>query len=283
MTTILPRGRRIRVAFTAVQPICHGAFDSDGGNAILFHRQPRVVDGAVVLCPAVTANSQRGQLRRLIMRDMLDRCGLTPDTVPERVWDVLYLTLCNGGALQTQETRVVPADVRKLRAAIPPLSLFGASVLNGMIAGHLQPGPAWLDCADIGTGPIPAADLATDHGMVRHLDGDAADGSVLGLTPMPLTIEAVIAGATFRAEYVITGSELEASIVAHGLDLLQRLGGKGASGFGQVTVQHDGTGDLWRAWLDEHVDELRASLQGFADHLHALVAPAKAKKGKAAA
>lgn len=258
----------IEVLYTARQPISHGAFDHGDGNVMGFHHMDALVpdaspiphmDGPLVRrrIPAVSANSQRGILRRILARDVLDLAGWTMETPG---WDMVYGTLANGGSLGSQAVRKVPAEVRAWRDALPMLSVLGASVQHGMIPGRLCPGAAWLVCTESLRGgyvpsssaldPMPAVDLMTEVSFVRMPDATEHDMSALGYTPMPVTVQAIVPGARLHAVHKVTGSSLEASAIAWALDRLSRLGGKSGAGFGDVDVQHTGDASEYAAWRD---------------------------------
>ena len=111
--------RRIRVTLKALSPIAHGAFGPSTGNTLLFRRVPIVSLMGRPFVPAVSGNAIRGVLRRIVMRDLLDRCGFDK-TSPG--WDHLYAALANGGHLQGSEASIDPVAIGSLRAALPPLS-----------------------------------------------------------------------------------------------------------------------------------------------------------------
>lgn len=251
---------------TTTEPMSHGDPGPDLGNVTRFRRLPLVHDGRVVHVPALSAGALRGTVRRLLWREVFDRCGLGRDQLPVKQWDRLYAALANGGHIESAESRVSPDEIRARRARFPVLSLLGAALYGSHMAGRAKVSNAWLDCWETGKSDKPAADYLADEHRVRHVDREEQEPEVSGVTPMPTTIETVIAGATFSGHAQI-GGPLEASAWCHGLDLVTHLGGKSGQGFGAVQIEHDGSAARYLAWLDEHVDELREGLIALAADL----------------
>mgnify|MGYP003424410393 CR=1 FL=1 len=274
----------MKVTIHVLSPLAHGEFGANTGNIVGFRRETvRTADG-IVQIPAISGNALRGRMRREIMREMLDACDISRETIPERSWDRLYGALCNGGTLDgAGEPRVSPSELRALRLAIPPLSVFGAALYSRMLSGRCQVGWARLDCVELGTGAELARDLVAEIGTVRHVDGEVYDVAAAGMSPMPVQTETVIAGATMTSRITVRGTELEASVIAHALDLVSTLGGKAGAGLGQVRIEHDGDGSSWVTHLTEHRDGIGAALRELAASLGGPVKQAKGKKPAVAA
>ena len=69
------------VTYRLLSPLHHGAFSTDTGNVGLVRRESvRLSTGEVVAVPCVSGGAIRGILRRLIMRELLDRLGLGFDS-----------------------------------------------------------------------------------------------------------------------------------------------------------------------------------------------------------
>ncbi len=247
-------------------PVSHNEIGSDMGNVTLFRRMGRVVDGAVLRIPAISAGALRGVVRRLLWREVFDRCGLSRESVGSPAWDRLYAALANGGTIESAETRVSPDTIRARREALPVLSLLGGALYSSHMAGRLRLSHAWLDCAELGTGPLPMNDLLAEVSTVRHADVEEQNPDESGVGPMPTTVEVVMAGASFRARADV-GQDLEASAWAHGLDLVTHVGGKSGQGNGAVRIEHGGDGALYAGWLERNHSQVRAALLALADDL----------------
>jgi hypothetical protein len=267
-------------------PLHHGAFDADSGNAIAFRRTPvAMLDGRHVLIPHVSGNALRGMMRRLLMCELLDICGVTPDVLEPRAYERLYAALVNGGHLDGSEMTITPAKRRALREALPPLSVLGASLYTYMLSGRCEVGLVWPVChetVDVGIvaghAHAHAEDLVTDYSHVRHIDREAHDPAVSGVTPMPMTMEVLIPGTVLVSRIGTRRcTEVEGSALAHAATKITTIGGKSASGLGRVRVDCDGNPGPYRQWLGEHRESARTALMDLAVE----ISTGKAKRAKA--
>lgn len=271
---------RVTHTIRLLSPLSHGDPGIAGGNVVRFRRLPSVAeDGELHAIPALSAGALRGVVRRLLWRETFDAAGLSRET-PELVllgagaWDRLYAALANGGHIEKAEAKVDPARIRARRAALPVLSLLGSVLYSSYLSGRLQCSHAWLACREAAAcglveddgALLPARDLLSDYTSVRHVDREEQDPEVSHVTPMPTTVEVVVAGARLSGHAWVTG-ELEEAAWAHGLDLVRHLGGKSGQGHGEVEIQHGGDGTPYRSWLDAHREELRAALVALAEEL----------------
>lgn len=260
---ITPRPTRTAVGditMTARAPLHHGAFGVDMGNAVLFRRMPLVQFPAHPGAPAISGNAVRGMLRRIVMRDLFERCGLSRLTIEGRAWDRLYAALANGGHLDSHETATDPGAHRTLRDSVPALSVFGAALYSYMLPGRVSVGWLWPVCAetaaaglcDTEPGLLGAEELLTEVALVRHVDREQQSTEQSGVKPMPVTVEALKPGTrlvgriTAQAEL----TDVEAAVLGWGLDQVRSIGAKSAGGFGAVDVRHTlpvAAYDLWRA------------------------------------
>lgn len=281
---------RINYTITCLSPCHHGDF-GDTGNVRTFRREPIILpNGEIVRVPVVSGNAIRGKIRRIVMREMLQVCGIDRTTMPARQWDRLYGALVNGGTLDGSESRVDPDAVRELRRALPSLSILGAALYSHMMPGRSRVGFARLACRetaesghapDMGALP-PADDLVTDWSQARLPDATEQDVAASGVGPMPTTVEVVITGSRFIGRIDCGSDRLEASVMARGLSLMEAIGGKSGGGLGEVTVEHDGDGALWLTWLTENKESLRETLVTLAERVGG-EGGKKAKKAKEAA
>lgn len=268
---------RWSVTIRCESPLHHGSFGSDTGNAVLHRRVPLASNPSHAGVPAVSGNSLRGVLRRIVMRDLLDRCALsrTSGALSAVQWDKLYAALANGGHLITSDVRTDPERMRQLRDAVPPLSVFGAALYSWMLAGRVSIGWLWPVCAEtvaagLCTGPSEtlAEDLLTEIAIVRHVDREDQDPAQSGVTPMPVTVEALIPGTVLQGEIIGLArmTALETAVIAWGLGRIAMLGAKGAAGFGRVAIDTAMTPDAYDQWRadDALVDSARTALMTLA-------------------
>lgn len=273
------------VSIDLLSPLCHAGFGPSVGNAQLVRRMPLLVDGEVRHIPAVSGNALRGVMRRTVMRHLLiDHAKMGPHC---KSWDALYASLANGGHLDGAAASPDPSYVRQLRADLPPLSLFGAALRSWMLAGRMRVGIAWLQCREtkaiglVSAGDLPAEELVSEVSQVRHVDREDQNPDVSGVTPMPTTMEAIVAGATIEARiHCDAATDIERAIIPWALNRIESLGGKSSSGLGSVKVVHDGADpapyDDWLASTDT-----RSILENLASTLVSIPKAAKKEKARA--
>jgi len=269
----------ITIHVTALAPIAHGSMDGgDIGNAVAVRRLAVVGLPGMPRVPVISGNSVRGQLRRILMRDLLDLCGLSRETVAPRAWDRIYASLVNGGHLSGKgDTRVDPQAIRELREALPALSLLGCAMYSHMIEGRMYSGWLWPVCSETlaaglvspreGVPVVAAEDLVIETSLVRHIEREQHDPAVSEVTPMPVTMEAIGPGAVLQAKLDCRGTPLEASCLAWGLSRISVLGGKSGAGMGTVRVEHDGDPAAYDAWRAGDLTAAKAALAGLVEKL----------------
>lgn len=254
-------------------PLSHAPVDHQGGTGVSvpIRRLPIVSLPGAPEVPCVSGNAVRGPLRRVIMRDLLRRAGdLDLDPVSH---DRLYAALANGGHLDGSETQVKPDQVRALREALPPLSVFGSALYSWMLPGRMRVGFAWPICAEtieaglVGGPAAPwAEDLVDEVGLARHADRTLQDPAISGVTSMVVTTEVLSTGSrlSVRVQFDPETTAVERSVAAWGLDRLTHLGGKSAAGFGAIAIQHDGDPGPYSEWLDTNENMLAERLRDLA-------------------
>jgi len=275
----------MKIVATCLAPLSHSSFGPSSGNEILIRRMSLVSASGMPRIPCVSGNALRGKLRRLVMRDLLERVRLSRETLPSPGWDRLYAALANGGHLEGSETRVDPEERRQLRADLPPLSLFGAALYSYLLPGHVNVGILWPRCREtlaagvVSEAPgLDAEDLVDEVSHVRHVDRDEQSPELSGVTPMPATWETLATGTVLESyvDFAPHATAVERGCFIHGLELLTHLGGKASVGWGRVTLEHDGDEEehaLYREWLGSTTDGALRSLCG-------AMGPTKAKRKK---
>lgn len=255
------RASRWPVTLRCASPLHHGAFGADTGNAVPLRRLPLTTAPARAGVPVLSGNALRGCMRRQIMRELFRACDLSresPSLTP-KLWDRLYAALANGGHLTGSEARADPAQRRALRDAVPALSVFGSALYSYMLPGKISVGWCWPASQEAhAAGLTPpsareAEELVSEISLVRHVDRELQDPTQSGVTPMPVTIEALSTGVTLHTEIVALAelSDVEVGVVAHALHLVQVIGGKTGVGFGRVQVEHDIDPASYLAWLED--------------------------------
>lgn len=280
----------MRVVVKCLSPLAHGAFGPSSGNEVQIRRMTLVGVSGMPRVPCVSGNALRGVLRRLIFRDLFGKCEANRDAIPSPAWDRLYAALANGGHLEKSETRVDPDERRRLRASLPPLSLFGAALYSYMLPGHMSVGILWPWCEETEAAGVvdsegdlvPAEDLVDEVSHVRHVDREEQDPELSGVTPMPTTMETLATGTILESRVIFADHSTaeERGCLAYGLDRLAALGAKSASGLGRVEVSHDGDPDdlaAYLAWRDAATPDTIRALQ---IQIGCQAAPSKKKRKK---
>jgi hypothetical protein len=223
------------------------------------------------------------------MRHALARSGLDRTTMQAPMWDRLYAAVANGGHLEASETKVKPDEMRALREALPPLSVFGAALYTYMLPGHMSVGICWPRCRETHEAglvtelvDVRADDLVEDLGHCRHVDREEQSPEVSGVTPMPTEMEVMATGTVLESEVLFAkhATDIERGAIAFGLHLLNAIGAKTAAGLGRVDVtalEGDTDHEPYIDWLEEGVStgSLAAAWRELAENLGARRGKAK--------
>ncbi len=300
--------------WTLLAPLAHGA-DEKHGNVVLLRRE-RAIDprtGEQHLRPFIAGNAVRGGWRDQIFARLLALVELKSTELPPHRAHAL---LAGGTIDKGADGGTVDVSVRRrARASCPAWDLFAGVIEQQIMRGVLRVHDVLLVCRenawilhalldpkskdgraltlDEFTAALAPADdltqlrLATRH---AHRDLEGSDG-----TQMIWNTEVLLAGAQLVHSFQLIGldgvSELTASCMA---DLLGEfrdealIGAGNARGFGRIAFDpyRPGAGEpalpdpaIYRAWVAEHRDEIRAwLLEGKASSSAALP---KGGKGRA--
>lgn len=248
----------ITARFHLLSPLSHSAFGADAGNAVPLRRMTLVSLPERPAVPAVSGNALRGLLRRALMRELLDTLELNRATCPD--WDAIYAALANGGTIKAAEKRLLPERVHAIRDAVPTLSVLGSALYTWLLPGHVSIGICWPVCRETVVAGVvppdddapPAAEIEDEYSTSRLPDVTEQDVDATSVGPMPTTAEVILAGTTLVSSisFARHAPAIERSAIAHGLMLLDHLGGKSASGLGRFHLELDGDDpDAYRTWL----------------------------------
>jgi len=248
---------KIKGILTALSPIYHGGNEKTG-SVVLLNRLKFIVDGKPTDVPIISGNQVRGRLRRLLVRDFLERTGYQLDLSQKR-HQRLYHTLFAGGVLtsvEEEESGVVDLNLKfRVVKYILPLRLFGCSYANQMIEGRVLIGHLLPVCRELRdyTGidsDVSFYQLITRAFQTRRDELRARDTS--GEEEEEQAVQALVEyecfapGTRFYHEIVLetnSGEEkLDLSTLYRAIELWQQLpyiGGKSSVGFGKLRIEYE--------------------------------------------
>lgn len=254
--------------FHLTAPLSHSSFGADAGNALPLRRMPIVSLPGYPTVPIVSGNAIRnGGIRRSLMRELLATASIDRTTTID--WDHIYAALANGGTIKKAAAKLDPERVRAVRDTVPALSVLGSALYSWLLAGHCSIGIGWPVCAEtVAAGLVqadddapPSAEIEGEYTESRLPDRELQTPEISGVGEMPTSIEVLLPGTVIESRIVFAphAPELERSAIAHGLTLLNSLGGKSAHGLGSFLLELIG-GDPkpYRAWLADDAAVARA-------------------------
>lgn len=231
--------RDLPSVMTLLSPLVHSEL-SLGTDAKL-RRLRWIIDGRPVEVPVVSGNSIRGLLRRASARTVIEECGIGPQQLSVAAFDLLH----SGGALEPGKGAGIdhPVDsLRRVRALLPPLGLFGGSV-----GSHVLPGLVDVDMAlpivrelEPWTGEsseISLWDCVQEIPYSRH--DDRSDRDEQSRVQMRYSVEALVAGLRLRhGARLHTDDDVTVGCFWDAVSRVARersVGGRGAIGHGRFT------------------------------------------------
>jgi len=138
---------RIIGHITALSPIHHGGNEKTGSE-VLFRTMKFKIGSEFLDIPYIDGNAVRGILRRMIMKDFLEKTSYG-DFKSVRA----YHTFFSGGVLETVEKDSqgsLSLELRRtIREFLPPLSLFGSTYGNQAFSGKMIAGKILPLCREL--------------------------------------------------------------------------------------------------------------------------------------
>lgn len=276
-----------------LSPVVSGS-DEHTGNHTDIRRITYSVDGKPVDIPVISGNSIRGQLRRLVMADMLERVGKIPEGLDlaevkkmasQSKWFArLWHSLCSGGMLgQVAEKDSGYVDLamkRSVRMALPPVSVLGTAIGNQMIQGKIDVAIARPCCLEL-RDALPEEVQPLCIQSYRELEGtsfgtrkddlheEREEGDAA--TQMLYTYDYIAPGTKlYHRITMVNCNDIERAVVGRMIALWEarpRIGGKAGTGHGEIAINYDTVPDdaPWLAWMDENktkILEMLSELEG---------------------
>ena len=227
------------------------------------------VEGEYLEVPVYSGNAFRGQLRRISMRDYLERIGVAQEGISAK----LYYLLFTGGTLTSGSRYTEIGDKRTMREKCPPLALFGTAFKDQIPEGKMKIGifkPICKELTDY-TGietDKSFYDMLGDTFYTRRDDLKSKDFNITdndkydNATQMKYEMQGLSAGTELISRIIIENSnELEESCLKSILEKFKEvpfIGGKSAIGHGEVEALFDIEADknLYYEYLDENKESM---------------------------
>lgn len=234
----------------AVDPIVHFGDEKTGSSPVLRSIQVLDENGRLVRMPFIAGNAIRGHLRRLLIRDFLERVGYAPTSTG------LHHALYSGGVLEStsEDTGKINLELRReIRDTLPPIALLGTAIGNQMIDSSLRVGHAWPICRENRhrlpeelqndhRASIPVRALTDTTFHTRRDDLRAERDEDEQAIQMLVDFETFIPGTAFYHQFALEyPSELEVSCFGWMLRLWGEhpwIGGKSGVGYGRVEFSY---------------------------------------------
>jgi len=238
-------------------PLHHGGNEKTGSTPILRTIYMYVEEGSAVQIPYVSGNAVRGRLRRMVMKDFLDRIGVEAQSLNLK----LYHSLFTGGVLESSVETVGTIDLelrREIQKLLPPISLFGGAFGNQMIHSKLKVGHAFPVCKEYSQflpdfltndkrAKMPVRVFTDEAFQTRRDDLRADREEDEQAVQMKVDFECFIPGTKFYHWFALEyPNDIELSCFAHAMELFRMspyVGGKSGTGHGEIEFHYDRLGD----------------------------------------
>lgn len=263
--------QKINLTFTLTSPLSHFS-DEPAGTMQTLRRQKFKVGDKYENIPVFSGNALRGIMRTLVMRDYLERIGVTINTVSQN----LFYTFFNGGSLKSGGAENLTFKT-ELKKNCPPLVLFGSAYRSIMTEGKLKCGILKPICKELNDYNVNQSRTSIYDGMLSEVfytkkdrlkteaenvkDIDDKDKEIM---QMKYESETFSAGTELESEIQVEfANEVEYSCACHMLKLLKEaghLGGKSSVGHGSfklnTSVDVDAEAELYKKYIDDNKDEM---------------------------
>lgn len=264
---------KININMKLLSPLSHFGDEKMGTTQIMRTMKFKYNDEFIDI-PVFSGNALRGILRRLAMRDYLDKI----DIIKEGLSAKMYYTLFVGGALTSGSRFNEIGDKRKIREMCTPLSLFGTALGDQMFEGKLKISifkPICIetrDYTDIDSN-ISIYDILEENFYTRRDDLKFNDFNITNIdknknsTQMKYEIQCLSSGSELNGNVIIESfNEFEISCLVSILERFKEhpyIGGKSATGHGEVDIRYniEGNSEKYYIYLKENKDQMRTWLR----------------------
>lgn len=228
--------------------------------------------------PYISANSIRGKLRRVIMTDFCEQIGY--EFKNPHLWHSFF----GGGQLRSTGDGNFDAGLRKkIYSLIPSVSLWGMSYANQALQGKLIVCDMDVLCEENKEYVLPQYQGRCTESFHRYISSlyftrkdDLNDGTIKDKTnqaiQMKIENQVLISGTPFYHSFLLRSNPTRVEIACLHRALLlwnefPTIGGKSATGFGQISLQFDNELDdkAYLTFLKENKESIIEYLDNLSD------------------
>lgn len=260
---------KTNIKLKLISPLIHGS-DEKTGIIQLQRTLKFEVDGEYIDIPVYSGNAFRGQLRRIAMRDYLERIGIADEGISTKLYHLLFA----GGLLTTGSIYFEIKNKRLIREMCPPLSLFGCAIGDQLYEGKMKVGifkPICRETVEY-TGiesNKSLYDMIDETFFSRRDDLSFKDFNITDDTTyenpvkMKYEIQGLSAGTELISRIIIENSkEIEESCLSSIVERFKEepfIGGKSSVGYGEVIVNCniDSDSSKYYTYLEENKEAIR--------------------------
>lgn len=265
---------KVDINIRLLSPLAHFGDERMGTMQLMRTHKLRYGDEFIDV-PCYSGNAFRGVFRRRIMKDYLERLGITVEGITKN----LYYMLFTGGALTSGSRYEEVGERRLLRRMCPPLALLGTALGSQMPQGKMKSSiflPVCKETADY-TGideDISFYDMLEDVFYTRRDDLKSVEANITDEdkekhdpTQMKYEMQCLSAGTQLNGQIIVENTnKVEEACLHTGLKLIEEvpfIGGKSSAGHGKIEMSYTGLEDVqtYYDYLEEHKDEMREWLR----------------------
>jgi len=263
---------KLEINMKLLSPLSHFG-DERLGTMQIMRTNKFLYNDEFIDIPVYSGNAFRGQLRRIMMRDYLDKLDITGEGISEK----LYYTLFTGGSLVGGSRYEEVGDRLHLRAMCPPLAILGTALGDQILQGKMKSAifiPICKETTDY-TGKendTSFYDMLEDIFYTRKDDLKSVTYNIQNEeekkkkdNPVQMKYEqqCLSAGTELTGTIVIENcNQVEESLINATLKKLEEvpfIGGKSSAGHGKVDLEYRDLEDVdtYYNYLAENKEEIR--------------------------
>lgn len=261
---------KVNIKMKLLSPLSHYS-DERMGTMQVARTMKFEHEGEFLDIPIYTGNAFRGQLRRIAMRDFLEKIGIVEEGISAKLYHLFF----TGGALTSGSRYTETGKKREMREKCPALSLFGTAIGDQIPEGKMKVGIFKPICKETASftgveSSVSFYDLLEENFYTRRDDLKSnhfnINESEKHNNPVQMKYEQqnLSAGTDLVSRIIIeNANEIETSCLISILDKFKEvpfIGGKSSVGHGEVDVDFDykGNSKAYYGYLEENKEDIRA-------------------------